>query len=158
MNKLSLLIPPPLVMALFGGIQWSVTRTPFQFPCSSALFWGIVALLLSLSALFGIGGVIQFIRAKTTVNPLKPENSSSLVTSGLFAYTRNPMYVSFLFLLLTWGLFLYALVTIIPIVGFILYLNRFQIIPEESLLTEVYGDTYVEYYSKTPRWLFFKSH
>ncbi|MGL1903617.1 MAG: isoprenylcysteine carboxylmethyltransferase family protein [Fibrobacterales bacterium] len=156
MRTLSLLIPPPLVMTLFGALQWGVTPTPFLFPSSSSLFWVCIGLLLFLSAVFGLGGVIQFIRAKTTVNPLKPETTSSLVTSGLYALTRNPMYVSFLFLLCTLGMFLYSLLAIIPIVGFILYLNRFQIIPEESYLKKLYGETFSDYCKTTPRWLFLK--
>jgi protein-S-isoprenylcysteine O-methyltransferase Ste14 len=114
----------------------------------------LLALVLALSGL-GIIGVcgISFRRAATTLNPVTPQSSTALVTRGLYRYSRNPMYLGFLLLLLAWGLFLangFAL-ALVPV--FIIYMNRFQIAPEERALAARFGADYDAYRSRVRRWL-----
>ena len=108
-------------------------------------------------ALAGIGtavaGFVAFRRAKTTVNPLKPETSSSLVTSGVYRLTRNPMYVGLALVLLAWAVFLSCAWALPGPVVFILYMNRFQIGPEERVLSGIFGAAYSAYQAKVRRWL-----
>jgi len=108
-------------------------------------------------ALTGIGvalsGVIAFRHAKTTVNPLKPETASSIVTSGVFRFTRNPMYVGLALVLLAWAVFLSSPWASLGLPAFILYMNRFQIVPEERVLSRMFGTEYSAYRARVRRWL-----
>jgi len=107
----------------------------------------IVALIVGLPAVFG------FHRAKTTVNPLKPEASTALVTGGIYRWTRNPMYLAMLLLLLAWACIVsnWAALAILPL--FVAYLNRFQIGPEERALQARFGAEFESYRRKVRRWL-----
>lgn len=102
---------------------------------------------------FDIAGISSFHRARTTVNPLRPERATSLVTSGVYRITRNPMYVGMLFILVSWALFLSSLWALLGPVAFILYMNRFQIRPEEQALARIFGDGFTAYTNKVRRWL-----
>jgi protein-S-isoprenylcysteine O-methyltransferase Ste14 len=98
-------------------------------------------------------GVASFRRARTTLNPLKPDKSSALVMSGIYRYTRNPMYLGLLLVLLGWAFFLANALAFVFLPVFILYMNRFQIDPEERVLASVFGQEFVAYLSKVRRWL-----
>ena len=108
-------------------------------------------------ALTGVGtamsGVIAFRRAKTTVNPLKPETTSTIVTSGVFRLTRNPMYVGLALVLLAWAVFMSSPWALLGPLVFILYMNRFQIMPEERVISRMFGNAYSAYQAKVRRWL-----
>lgn len=98
-------------------------------------------------------GVASFRRARTTVNPLKPEKASALVMSGIYRYTRNPMYLGLLLALLGWAFFLSNALAFLSLPAFILYMNRFQIAPEERVLAARFGQEFAAYLSKVRRWL-----
>ena len=110
-------------------------------------------LLVIIGIFFAVAGVVSFSLAGTTVNPLKPESHSTLVTSGIYRVTRNPMYVGFMFLLLAWGLYLSNLHSIVFSAGFLFYINRFQIRSEEIILKSSFGRQYDSYRSRVRRWL-----
>jgi len=94
-----------------------------------------------------------FYRARTTVNPLKPENSKALVTTGMYRYTRNPMYLGMLLLLIGWVAWIGNPLGLIMLFVFVWYLTQFQIKPEEQILAELFGDPYIEYMRQVRRWL-----
>jgi len=96
--------------------------------------------------------VVTFRKAKTTVNPVKP-HASSLVTSGVYAISRNPMYLGGFTMLLGWTIFLSNPLAFLFLPLYVLYLNRFQIAPEERVLTSLFGETYVAYQARARRWL-----
>jgi protein-S-isoprenylcysteine O-methyltransferase Ste14 len=102
---------------------------------------------------FSIAGVVSFRRARTTVNPMKPESASSLVSSGIYRITRNPMYVGLLFVLIAWVVFLASPWALCGPLAFILYIGRFQIAPEEKALSRIFGAEYTAYKAKVRRWL-----
>ncbi|GEQ77703.1 hypothetical protein CTTA_4708 [Comamonas testosteroni] len=97
--------------------------------------------------------MVAFRRAKTTVNPVKANMASSLVIRGVYRYTRNPMYVGLLITLLAWAMFLANLLTALWAVVFVLYITRFQIIPEERVLTSLFGAEYGAYKGRVRRWV-----
>jgi len=97
--------------------------------------------------------VVSFRKAKTSVNPITPDACSSLVVSGIYKKTRNPMYVGFLFFLIGWGLFLSNLFSLVLPAGFFLYMNRFQIQAEEQALESFFGAEYMAYKNRVRRWL-----
>ena len=100
-----------------------------------------------------LAGVVSFSRARTTVNPLKPETTSALVTSGVYRHTRNPMYLGMLLLLVGWAACLASPAALVGALAFGLYIERFQIRPEERALAALFGGAYADYTSRVRRWL-----
>jgi protein-S-isoprenylcysteine O-methyltransferase Ste14 len=153
MRALELKIPPPLVALLIAAAMWVISlATPLvDLPVHIRLVTGIAIALAGVAT--AILGVAAFRRAKTTVNPLKPETSSSLVTTGIYRFTRNPMYVGLALVLLAWAMFLSSPWGLLGPLVFALYMNRFQIMPEEKILLGMFGTAYSAYQSKVRRWL-----
>ncbi len=153
MTWLELKIPPLLVLVVFMLLNWMMAAltVSFEFSCL------IKSSLIIFFTFAGIGictaGVIAFRLAKTTVNPMAPESSTSVVTSGIYRYTRNPMYLGFLCILIAWSIYLAAPSAVIGVVGFIVYLNKFQIKPEEQALEKQFLDDYQIYRNSVRRWL-----
>lgn len=100
-----------------------------------------------------IAGVVEFRRANTTVNPHLPNNSAHIVTSGIYRITRNPMYLGMLFVLCAWAVYVSNATGVIFPALFALYITRFQIEPEERVLTAKFGEPYVTYLREVRRWL-----
>ena len=144
-------IPPPIVTATFGLIiYFSKSFSPvYSFENSNMI--SVIFLL------FGLGifsaAVQSFKKHKTTINPLSPDKASSLVNSGIFSYSRNPMYLGMLLILLavsfkfniSGGLFVSFL--------FKIYITRFQIIPEEKAMAKLFGEEFITYKNQTRRWI-----
>jgi protein-S-isoprenylcysteine O-methyltransferase Ste14 len=153
MGTLELKIPPPAVSALVAAIMWGISRltVPLEVP---GLIRVVVAVLLVLTgACIGIAGVVAFRHGKTTINPMKPQTTSTLISSGIYRFSRNPMYVGILFALAAWAIFLSSTWAMIGPVAFVLYINRFQIEPEERVLAGMFGAAYADYKSAVRRWL-----
>lgn len=112
---------------------------------------GLVGLILSL-IIIAISG-IQFRRHKTTVNPLSPESTSKIVKSGIYAYSRNPMYLAMLISLLSWGIILNNLASLLIAFGFVPLMNKLQISKEEAALSQLFGKEYLVYLQQVRRWL-----
>lgn len=94
-----------------------------------------------------------FRQAGTTINPMSPDKSSYLVTSGIYRLSRNPMYVGLLLLLAAWGVYLANVVSFLGLPAFALYMNHFQIVPEEQVLQTKFADEFVAYKQRVRRWL-----
>ncbi|WP_299803911.1 isoprenylcysteine carboxylmethyltransferase family protein [uncultured Shewanella sp.] len=112
-----------------------------------------IGLFLILGMLSAIAGVISFKRAKTTVNPLKPETASALVASGMYRLSRNPMYLGMTLALCAWACYLASLWSMLGIVGFMLYMQRFQIQPEERALEAIFGQAFIDYKKRVRPWI-----
>jgi protein-S-isoprenylcysteine O-methyltransferase Ste14 len=149
MRALELKIPPPVVALLVATAMWGISLTT---PSAEA---GVVAAIaIALAGVgFAIAGSLAFRRAKTTVNPLKPETTTSLVTSGVYRFTRNPMYIGLALVLLGWAVFVSSALALLGPLVFILYMSRFQIVPEERVLSGMFGTAYSAYQAKVRRWL-----
>ena len=147
-------IPPPIV-ALIGVLLIFLSKDyililylhPYLQNTLSILFL-VIGFVIILSA------TKEFKKSNTTVNPMKPETSTSLVTSGIFKYTRNPMYLGLSSILLASCFYFSSLLGIIVYVPFfILYITVFQIIPEEEVMKSLFNDEYLDYCSKVRRWI-----
>ena len=138
MPSLESKVPPPAVVLVIGVFMWLLSRaTPslhFDVPWHN---W-LAVVLVSAGFITGASGVVTFRKAKTTVNPLKP-HASSLVTWGVYAISRNPMYLGGLIMLLGWAIFLSNALAFLFLPVYVLYLNRFQIAPEERVLRSLFG-------------------
>lgn len=113
----------------------------------------IAAGLAAIGVFIAILGVISFRRAGTTVNPRQPAAATQLVVSGVYRWTRNPMYLGMLLVLLGWGVFLAHALAFISATAFIPLMNRLQIGPEERILTATFGPAFTAYQSAVRRWL-----
>jgi len=153
MQALELKIPPPVVALLIAAAMWGISLTSPSIEVPA--FIRIVAAVTIALAGGGVSlsGVISFRRARTTVNPMKPETTSSLVTAGIYRFTRNPMYVGLLFVLVAWAVFLSSAWALVGPMVFMLYTNRFQIIPEERALAALFGAEFDAYTARVRRWL-----
>ncbi|MDA8485548.1 isoprenylcysteine carboxylmethyltransferase family protein [Pseudomonas resinovorans] len=153
MNWLEHRIPPPLVAVLFGVLMWLLARWVPGIDAPSG--WRIALALLVLAAGIAVclSGVLSFRHARTTVNPLQPETASSLVSSGIYRHTRNPMYLGFAIALVAWSIYLASPIALLGVAGFVLYMNRFQIGPEEQALATLFGDAFNAYRRRVRRWL-----
>ena len=152
-NALELKIPPPVVAVLVAGAMWGISLVAPLLEVST-LTRIIVALTIALAGGgFSLTGIISFLRERTTVNPMKPETTSSLVSSGIYRVTRNPMYVGLLFVLVAWAVFLSSPWALLGPLAFVLYISRFQIVPEERVLSTMFGTGYSAYKSRVRRWL-----
>ncbi|MEM9363792.1 MAG: isoprenylcysteine carboxylmethyltransferase family protein [Bacteroidota bacterium] len=145
-------ILPPLVMLIFAGGMYTLAHL---LPVGQFDFFGRKALaigLLGLAALVMILALFQFRKMKTTTNPIDLTKTSSLVTHGIFKYTRNPMYLAMLLILLAYGLKLSNAFNTLIAAGFVYYMNYFQIRFEEEALEKKYGKVYSFYKKNTRRW------
>ena len=147
-------IPPPIV-ALIGILLIFLSKDYIL------ILYLHPHLQNTLSLIFLIFGFViifsatkEFKKSDTTVNPMKPKTSTSLVTSGIFKYTRNPMYLGLTSILLASCFYFSSLLGIIVYVPlFILYITVFQIIPEEETMKGLFNDEYLDYCSKVRRWI-----
>lgn len=153
MNALALKVPPVaqviITAAAMYGVSKMVPALTFSLNGSTALAVGLGVMGLSL----GIMGVTQFRIAQTTPNPQALEQVSSLVTSGVYQYSRNPMYVGLVLILLGWAFYLSHFLAFVLLPIFILYMTRFQIQPEERMMAQKFGKIYQDYLNKVRRWI-----
>jgi protein-S-isoprenylcysteine O-methyltransferase Ste14 len=153
MRALELKIPPPVVALLVAGAMWGGS---LALPASAAptTFHALAAIALALAGgVVALSGVISFRRAQTTVNPMKPERTASLVSGGIYSFTRNPTYLGLLLVLIAFTVYLSSIWQLVGPVIFVLYMNRFQVAPEERVLSRMFGVAYTTYQSKVRRWL-----
>jgi protein-S-isoprenylcysteine O-methyltransferase Ste14 len=146
-------IPPPLVAVIIGVLMWLAARWLPATSLPHGVIYVVAALFLLAGIVFSVSGMRSFRSAGTTMNPVKIETASSLVTAGIYSVTRNPMYVGLTLDLCAWAIFLDSLWTLVGPVVFVAYTTRFQIIPEERALTTTFGDGYRDYCNRVRRWL-----
>ena len=153
MNSLENKVPPPIVALLIGTVMWTVARLSPLPEGESPLRLATACGLAGLGLLVLVLGVLAFRRAKTTINPVNIEVASSIVTSGVYRYTRNPMYVGFASMLVGWAVHIAVPFVMLGPAVFILFITRFQIIPEERVLASKFGVEYRKYQDRVRRWL-----
>lgn len=147
---MKLKIPPVVVFALFALLMWVVARH-VSFIDFRSLYLAVACVMVGVCVAFA--GVVAFRRARTTLNPHRVENSTALVASGIYAFTRNPMYLGLAIMLVGWAFWQGELLTLLGVVGFMVYITYFQIRPEEQVLKAKFGKSFDEYCHRTRRWL-----
>ncbi len=153
MSALELRIPPVVLVLLTAAVMELLAAVfpgfSFPFPAGApfaaalAVAGGVVAIL----------GVWEFRTAGTTVDPRVPEQSASLVVRGVYRFSRNPMYLGFLLVLCAWGVFLGNVLALAMLPVFVVYMNRFQIEPEERHMREKFTQSYAAYLATVRRWI-----
>ena len=144
-------IPPPLVTLVFG---MSIYFSREMFPAIEIQYSLYLGIFLLLSGFFILVSAVRLFRKdKTTVNPLSPEQATKLVTDGIFKYSRNPMYLGMAVVLSSIAVFFNLLGGIILIALFCAYITKFQIIPEERAMSDLFSDDFDKYIKETRRWV-----
>lgn len=150
---MNLKVPPLALLLLMAACMKVVSELlpflGFSMPGNSLLGGSVVL----AGGAIAVMGVLEFRRANTTVDPRNPQQSASLVGSGVYKISRNPMYLGFLMMLFGWFIIISNLAAVVFLPLFVVYLNQFQIKPEERFLKEKFGAGYSEYCSKVRRWL-----
>jgi protein-S-isoprenylcysteine O-methyltransferase Ste14 len=153
LRRLEHRVPPPVIAAVFALLMWFLAGAfpsldvdvPARIPAATTL--------LVIAVAIGIAAVLGFRRAQTTINPLTPQASSALVVRGIYRWTRNPMYLAMLLVLVGWACIVanWAALAMLPL--FVATLNRLQIEPEERALHARFGAEFENYRRKVRRWL-----
>ena len=124
---------------------------PLAVPCGVRV--GVALAFVLIGQSISVSGIMSFRRAKTTINPIKLSAASSLVSGGVYRFTRNPMYLGLLVTLIGWAVLLSNPLALLAAPLFVLYINRFQITPEERVLSSLFGAEYAAYKERVRRWL-----
>lgn len=146
-------IPPPLVWITFGGAMFGVKLLAPGLTCA---FPGRIAIAVAFAATgvaTAITGVITFNRIGTTVNPLEPSAASTVVSNGIYRYTRNPMYLGLLLTLTGWAAYLANAGAALLLPAFVAWMNQWQIKPEERALLAKFGPEFARYTAAVRRWI-----
>jgi protein-S-isoprenylcysteine O-methyltransferase Ste14 len=153
MNALELKVPPVAQVIIIAIVMYGVAKIMpgLQFSSNGSNVLAIGLSIMGLSS--GVMGVVQFKKAQTTVNPHTPEKSTNLVTRGIYQYTRNPMYLGLVLILLGWAFYLSHFLPFVLLPVFMIYMTRFQIQPEERIMTQKFGREYQAYLASVRRWI-----
>ncbi|OIO74571.1 MAG: isoprenylcysteine carboxyl methyltransferase [Zetaproteobacteria bacterium CG1_02_53_45] len=153
MKRLSLKIPPPLVALLCAVAIWGLSEIFPPHGIGVEIRRSIACILLGMAISIDLWALVSFKLAKTTIDPRYPHKTSAIVSSGIYRYTRNPMYLGLILTLSALSIWLGAKFGLFVVGGFIMYINTFQIIPEEEHLEKKFGDVYIRYKTKVRRWI-----
>ncbi|QDI04657.1 isoprenylcysteine carboxylmethyltransferase family protein [Xanthomonas cerealis pv. cerealis] len=150
---MQLRVPPPLIVVAGALCAWGAAHA---WPAATLLLSGqrpLGVALIVVGLIANVAPKLHFRRAGTTVNPLHPQRASALVQSGLHRYSRNPMYLGHVLILLGWMLCLGHPAAGLALAIYLLYIDRVQIPREEAALRERLGTGYTDYCSRVRRWL-----
>lgn len=150
---MELKIPPAVITIFFAVVMWLIDYYLGIGRIAADIFPWLSLFFLGAGGLWGLVGLIQFYRNSTSIDPHKPGKTSTLVTGGIFRISRNPMYVGLLFILAGYGFYLGNLLTLLVLPLFVVYMNRYQIIPEEEVLNKKFGTQFEQYRVEVRRWL-----
>jgi protein-S-isoprenylcysteine O-methyltransferase Ste14 len=145
---------PPVVLMLLIAVAMYLVAPWLPVIDASARVASLLAIAIFVAgALFAVLGVLEFRRAQTTVDPMNIDKASSLVTSGVYRISRNPMYVGFALVVLAVVVYLRSPVLLLGVALFVAYITRFQILPEEQFMRGKFGAQYESYMQQVRRWL-----
>ena len=153
MNTLELKVPPVAVVLLAGAAMWLTEAALPSLTVTLPYRWVAALALAVAGGVVAVLGVVSFRQAQTTVNPLRPQGASSLVTTGIYRFSRNPMYLGMFLLLAGAAVYLANAAALIPLALFVVYMNRFQIQPEERALSAIFGSDFTAYTQRVRRWI-----
>jgi protein-S-isoprenylcysteine O-methyltransferase Ste14 len=151
--NLELRVPPLAVLLIAGVLMGLIALWTPSLAWPHAIRVGSGAAFAAIGILIAVSGLVAFRRARTSASPLRPDKASSLVASGTYRYTRNPMYLGMLLVLIGWAAYLARPWALAVLPAFVIYMNRFQIGPEERVLAGIFGAEFEAYRRSVRRWL-----
>ncbi|WP_455376601.1 methyltransferase family protein [Kaarinaea lacus] len=140
-------------MIIFATLMFAVSAVIDIWKVKFANQWIVALIMFAIGLALVIISGYQFRKVTTTVDPLSPHQTTTLITTGFYRYSRNPMYIGFFLFLLAWGIFLGSLLSLILLPVFVYLITENQIKPEERILTEKFGSKYQRYLVKVRRWV-----
>ena len=144
-------IPPPILVLILVSSNYFSSKKINLINLPNQDLISIIILLIGILIL--INPIFKFIKSKTTIDPIKFKKVNKLIISGIYKYSRNPMYLGLLMIVLSTSIFYLNIFSITTPVLFYCWINRFQIKREETFLTEKFGAEYMSYKIKTRRWI-----
>ena len=152
MGGLELKVPPPFIALIVCVFMWLSNHIKGGgFAYGTALYAGMI--LMAVGFVLAFTGLRTLVGNRTTPSPTKIDRAKKLVTSGLYQFSRNPMYLGMVIFLIGWTVLLGNLWLLAGPIGFALYINRFQIKPEEQMMATKFGSNYDAYKSRVRRWI-----
>lgn len=153
MNALELKVPPPIVAVLCGTLMWWLAKhVPIPMGHTRVAI-PVVAVFLLAGVVLDLWAIFTFRRAQTTVNPLSPQFTATIVEAGPYRFTRNPMYLGLACFLFAFAAWLHNAIALVGVLLFMAYITRFQIVPEERILRQKFGTPFDAYCARVRRWL-----
>jgi len=133
--------------------MWSISKYSLHtnFNLNGINILALVFLIIAIIMI--VLSINKFKKNRTTISPLRPNKTSSLITSGIYNYTRNPMYLGLLLMLFSTALFIKNFISFLIIPLFVIFINKNQILPEEQILENIFGEEYRNYKKKVKRWI-----
>jgi len=153
LKRLRLKIPPPIVAIICGLMIWKFSELLPTLIINVEIRHGIAYTLLGIAGAIDIWALLSFRKQKTTIDPRYPHKTSSIVSCGIYNHTRNPMYLGLVLILSATSIYFSTCFGFFVIAAFILYMNAFQIKPEEEALEKQFGEAYLTYKSSVRRWI-----
>lgn len=153
MEFLELKIPPVVQAIVIAVAMWALAMVFPALALPLPFATGLVAGCVAAGSMVALLGVLEFKKAQTTIDPRFPEKSTRLVVAGVYRMSRNPMYLGILLVLLGWTFYLMNYLTFLLLPVFVIYMNRFQIQPEERSMRENFGSEFESYSARVRRWI-----
>ena len=144
-------IPPPLLVLILVVSNYFSSKKIGLILISNQKLISFIIFLIGVIIL--INPIVKFIKSKTTIDPIKFKKVNKLITSGIYKYSRNPMYLGLLMIVISTSIFYLNIFSIATPMLFYFWINRFQIKREEVFLTEKFGKEFLLYKAKTRRWI-----
>ena len=144
-------IPPPILVLILVSSNYFSSKKIDLIHLPNQDLISIIILLIGILIL--INPIFKFIKSKTTIDPIKFKKVNKLIISGIYKYSRNPMYLGLLMIVISTSIFFLNIFSITTPFLFYCWINRFQIKKEEIFLTEKFGEEYMSYKIKTRRWI-----
>ena len=153
MKTLELKIPPVVTMIVVAMVMILLAQVFPEFTLTFSLKKELSIVIVIAGILVAMSGVWAFHNARTTLNPLLPSDTKSIVSYGIFKVSRNPMYLGFLISLIGLAVYLLNIIAFVSIFVFKIFMDELHIKPEEKVLQKKFGKAYSDYLDKVPRWI-----
>jgi len=144
----------PLALIVWWVLPWAISllTSHYGWVAGRPGIWNLLGLI---PVLIGTIGLLWGVAAHSEQSPdgIKWElDKSYLLQSGMYAYSRHPMYLSELILSFGWIIFYGSLALVIAFIIWFVFFNNYAMPREEHILEEHFGESYREYKTKVPRW------
>ena len=143
--------PPPVVYLIWMAVGFTIHYYhPMHLGDLGMLKYSGIGMVI-------MGGIILvhahniFKKAETNITPWEP--TTTIITSGMYSYSRNPIYLAFNFVPIGLGIFFNNLLVLVSFIPAAIILYFISIKKEERYLEEKFGDEYLEYKKNVRRWL-----
>ncbi len=146
------LVLPPVALVLCVGAGWLAGRvSPAPFLPPGFPRWVLGGALIALGFAIELWALAHFRRARTSVLPIRP--TSAILSTGLYRYSRNPIYLSMFVVVAGIGVALDSLWQLAALAVLYVVLRWGVVAREEAYLTRKFGAVYLDYTRRVRRWL-----